>query len=96
MKNEKVIFVNRSNDNKEATTNEKMKFAIVMACRALFVSNDEQETKDKFAELGIFGEKEISEALRHLEKHVEAIETKFAKSSDIVKAVVRTEFEILD
>lgn len=96
MKNEKVIFVNRSNDNKEATTNEKMKFAIVMACRALFVSNDEQETKAKFADLGIIGEKEIAEALRHLEKHVEAIETKFSKSSDIVKAVVKTEFTIID
>ena len=82
---EKVIFVNRSNGNKQATTNEKVKFAIVQAVKNL----------DLYA-AGIFEDAELEEAHRHFYKHLEAVASKFAKSSDIVKAVVRTEFEILD
>ena len=82
---EKVIFVNRSNENKEATTNEKVKFAIVKAVQGLDLEN-----------MGIFDEKELEEALRHFAKHMDAVCTKFAKSSDIVKAVVRTEFTIVE
>lgn len=82
---EKVIFVNRSNENKEATTNEKVKFAIVKAVQSLDLEN-----------MGIFDEKELEEALRHFAKHFDAVSTKFAKSSDIVKAIVRTEFTIVE
>jgi hypothetical protein len=85
MKNEKVIFVNRSNGNKQATTNEKVKFAIVQAVKNLDLES-----------LGIFDATELEEAARHFVKHSDAVCTKFEKSADIVKAVVKTEFTIID
>lgn len=85
MNTQKVIFVNRSNGNKAATINERVKFAIVQAVKNLDLNS-----------LGIFEPGELEEASRHFAKHSDAVLTKFEKSADIVKAVVRTEFEILD
>lgn len=85
MKNEKVIFVNRSNGNKAATINERVKFAIIQAVKNLDLES-----------VGIFEPSELEEAARHFAKHCEAVCTKFEKSADIVKAVVRTEFTIVE
>jgi len=81
---QKEMYLNQSNGNKEATTNEKAKFAIVQAVKNI-----------DLASLGIFDEKELEEATRHFAKQSEAVLTKFKKSSDIVKAIVKTTFEIV-
>ena len=83
MNTEKAIFINRSNGNKAATINERVKFAVINA-----VKNIDLES--------VFSETEIEEAAHHYAKHFEAVETKFQKSSDIVRAVVRTYFEVVE
>jgi len=83
MTQEKVIFVNRSNGNKAATINERVKFAVIQAVKNIDLAS-------------VFSETEIEEAAHHYAKHCEAVETKFQKSSDIVRAVVKTSFEIVD
>ena len=81
MTQEKTIFVNRSNGNKAATINERVKFAVIQAVKNM--------------DLREFSDDEMEEAVYHWAKHREAVETKFKKSSDIVRAVVRTSFEIV-
>ena len=81
---EKVIYVNRSNGSKEATINERVKFALIQAVGEIDL-------------MAIFGDgKELEEAEHHFAKHLDAVSTKFAKSSDIVKAIVRTEYTIVE
>ena len=101
METTKSFYLNRSNGNKPATDNELIKFGLVSLAKLAFI--DEDGDFSVITDKGAFKliefkmpEGRVESAKNHLEKHVEAIETKFSKSSDIVKAVVKTEFTILE
>ena len=101
MTTEKTLLVNRSNGNKVATDNELMKFGLVCLARCAFLDEDGDFAvlaggrAFKVREFNI-PENRREAASEHLEKHVEAVETKWEKSSDIVCAVVKTSFEIVE
>ena len=82
METQKVIYVNQSNGNKPATINERVKFLHLEASKNVDLSAH-------------FTEAELKEATYYHDKKVEASKKLYKKSSDIVRAVVRTSFEIV-